>query len=75
MPVVNFEFPSEVKKVIEMYPNVKWGDIVQTAIWDVAKKIELSDLLTKSSRFKHKDVREIDDLIKEGLLERYISNE
>lgn len=65
--------PDELHKVVKKHSEIKWSEIARKAMWEQAKKLELMDAITKKSKLKEKDIMEIDEKVKAGLLKRYLN--
>jgi len=75
MPNITLSIPEDLYKLIKNHPEIKWSQVARKAIWNYAKKLELMDKLLETSKIAEEDVREIDQLVKEALLEHYEGNE
>lgn len=75
MPNITLSIPEDLYQLIKNHPEIKWSQVARKAIWNYAKKLELMDKLLETSKFAEEDVREIDQLVKEALLEHYEGNE
>jgi len=65
--------PDELHVVVKKHSEIKWSEIARKAMWEQAKKLELMDAITKKSKLNEKDVLEIDEKVKAGLLKRYLN--
>jgi len=65
--------PDELHQVVKKHSEIKWSEIARKAMWEQAKKLELMDAITKKSKLNEKDVLEIDEKVKAGLLKRYLN--
>jgi len=65
--------PEELHVVVKKHSEIKWSEIARKAMWEQAKKLELMDAITKKSKLNEKDVLEIDEKVKAGLLKRYLN--
>ena len=75
MPNITLSIPEDLYRLIKNHPEIKWSQVARKAILNYAKKLELMDKLLEMSKFEEEDVREIDQLVKEALLEHYEGNE
>ncbi len=75
MPNITLSIPEDLYQLIKNHPEIKWSQVARKAIWNYIKKLELMDKLLETSKFAEEDVREIDQLVKEALLEHYEGNE
>ena len=72
MPNMTLAIPEELHKIVKKHSEIKWSEIARRAMWDQAGKIEILDKLTSKSNLSKKDIIEIEQKVKEGLLERYL---
>lgn len=73
MPNMTMAIPEELHVVVKKHSEIKWSEIARKAMWEQAKKLELMDAITKKSKLNEKDVLEIDEKVKAGLLKRYLN--
>jgi len=73
MPNMTMAIPDELHVVVKKHSEIKWSEIARKAMWEQAKKLELMDAITKKSKLNEKDVLEIDEKVKAGLLKRYLN--
>lgn len=73
MPNMTMAIPDELHQVVKKHSEIKWSEIARKAMWEQAKKLELMDAITKKSKLNEKDVLEIDEKVKAGLLKRYLN--
>lgn len=71
MSKITFDIPSEVRSVLVKHSEIQWDQIVNNALWQYAKKIQLMDRLITKSKLTKKDVSEVDHIIKGELLKKY----
>ncbi|MCX6803259.1 MAG: hypothetical protein NTY48_01670 [Candidatus Diapherotrites archaeon] len=72
MPNMTMAIPNELHQVVKKHSEIKWSEIARKAMWEQARKLELMDAITKKSKLNEKDVMEIDEKVKAGLLKRYL---
>ena len=72
MPNITLSLPSELHRFIKKHNEINWSEIARRAISTQAKKIQLMEHLVKNSEFTEKDIDELDNKIKAGLLKRYL---
>ncbi|HPM85931.1 MAG: hypothetical protein WC290_04120 [archaeon] len=72
MPNMTMSIPTELHQVVKKHSEIKWSEIARKAMWEQARKLELMDAITKKSKLNEKDVMEIDEKVKAGLLKRYL---
>ena len=72
MPNMTLALTDELHSVVKKHKEIKWSEIARRAMWEQAKKLELMDAITKKSRLSEKDVMEIDEKVKKGLIKRYL---
>ena len=72
MPNMTLAVPDELHSVVKKHSEIKWSEIARKAMWEQARKLELMDAITQKSKLKEKDVMELDEKIKAGLLKRYL---
>jgi len=65
--------PDELQAVVKKHKEIKWSEIARKAMWEQARKLELMDAITKKSKLNNKNVLEIDEKVKAGLLKRYLN--
>lgn len=68
---MTLSIPQELHKVMKKYSYIKWSEVVRQAIWQRAKDLELLEKLAAKSTLTMKDVEELDEIIKEGLVKRH----
>jgi hypothetical protein len=73
MPNMTMAIPKELHQVVKKHSEIKWSEIARKAMWEQARKLELMDAITKKSKLNEKDVMEIDEKVKAGLLKRYLN--
>ncbi|MBT4191823.1 MAG: hypothetical protein HOE11_00795 [Candidatus Diapherotrites archaeon] len=73
MPNMTLAVPDELQAVVKKHKEIKWSEIARKAMWEQARKLELMDAITKKSKLNNKDVLEIDEKVKAGLLQRYLN--
>lgn len=73
MPNMTMAIPNELHQVVKKHSEIKWSEIARKAMWEQARKLELMDAITKKSKLNEKDVMEIDEKVKAGLLKRYLN--
>ncbi len=73
MPNMTLAVPNELQTVVKKHKEIKWSEIARKAMWEQARKLELMDAITKKSKLNNKDVLEIDEKVKAGLLKRYLN--
>jgi len=73
MPNMTMAIPNELHQVVKKHSEIKWSEIARKAMWEQARKLELMDAITKKSKLNEKDVLEIDEKVKAGLLKRYLN--
>ena len=73
MPNMTMAIPNELHQVVKKHSEIKWSEIARKAMWEQARKLELMDAITKRSKLNEKDVMEIDEKVKVGLLKRYLN--
>jgi hypothetical protein len=69
---MTMSIPTELHQVVKKHSEIKWSEIARKAMWEQARKLELMDAITKKSKLNEKDVMEIDEKVKAGLLKRYL---
>jgi len=62
-----------LQAVVKKHKEIKWSEIARKAMWEQARKLELMDAITKKSKLNNKNVLEIDEKVKAGLLKRYLN--
>ena len=73
MPNMTLAVPKELQAVVKKHKEIKWSEIARKAMWEQARKLELMDAITKKSKLTNKNVLEIDEKVKAGLLKRYLN--
>lgn len=73
MPNMTMSIPTELHQVVKKHSEIKWSEIARKAMWEQARKLELMDAITKKSKLNEKDVMDIDEKVKAGLLKRYLN--
>jgi len=73
MPNMTLAVPNELQTVVKKHKEIKWSEIARKAMWEQARKLELMDAITKKSKLTNKNVLEIDEKVKAGLLKRYLN--
>lgn len=71
MPNITLSLPESVHKVVKKHGEIRWSEIARAAISSHAAKLELMDRIAVKSKLSMKDVEEINEKVKEGLLRRY----
>jgi hypothetical protein len=71
MPNITLSLPSELHKFVKKHNEINWSEIARRAISTQAKKIQLMEKLVENSNFTEKDIEELDNNIKSGLLKRF----
>jgi len=71
MPNMTLSIPEEIHSIIKDHNEIRWSEIARRAITQEAKKLKLMDKIASKSKLSMKDVKEIDEKIKEGLFKRY----
>ena len=71
MPNMTLSIPEEIHSIIKNHNEIRWSEIARRAITQEARKLKLMDNLASKSKLTMKDVKEIDEKIKEGLFKRY----
>ncbi len=71
MPNMTLSIPEEIHSTIKQHNEIRWSEIARRAIVQEAKKLKLMDNLASKSKLTIKDIKEIDEKIKEGLFKRY----
>jgi hypothetical protein len=66
---VNFtvSLPSELKKVLDKYPEMNWSEVARQAWKRKAEQLELLNQITAGSKATDSDVVEISRKIKAGM--------
>jgi len=57
-------------KMMRKHPEINWSEVARQAIQQKLKDLELLDKLTAKSKMTMKDVMELDEIVKKGLLQR-----
>jgi len=68
---VTFAVPEELHGIMRRHPEIKWSEIARKAMWEYARKLELMEKLTVTSRLSEKDVLELDKKVKAGMAKKY----
>ena len=71
MPNMTLSIPEEIHSVIKKHNEIKWSEIARRAITQEAMKLNLMDKIASKSKLTIKDIKEIDEKIKEGVFKRY----
>jgi hypothetical protein len=71
MPNMTLSIPEEIHSVIKKHNEIRWSEIARRAITQEAMKLNLMDRIASKSKLTMKDVKEIDEKIKEGIFKRY----
>ena len=71
MPNMTLSIPEEIHSVIKKHNEIKWSEIARRAITQEAMKLNLMDKIASKSKLTMKDIKEIDEKIKEGVFKRY----
>ncbi|MEK7670873.1 MAG: hypothetical protein AAB344_01465 [Bacteroidota bacterium] len=71
MSQMTIDIPSDIRAIMDSYPDVNWQQIARHSVSEHAKKLKLLDELTKNSTLTEADVEELDKKVKRGLAERY----
>lgn len=71
MPNMTLSLPEEVYSIVKKHNDIKWSEIARRAISEKALKLALLDKLTEKSKLTLKDIEEINEKVKKGLLAKY----
>ena len=71
MPNMTLSLPEEIYGVVKKHSEIKWSEIARRAISEKAMKLALLDKITSKSKLTLKDVEDINEKVKKGLLARY----
>ncbi len=71
MPNMTLSIPEEIHSIIKKHNEIRWSEIARRAITQEANKLKLMDVIASKSKLTMKDVKEIDEKIKEGIFKRY----
>lgn len=71
MPNMTLSLPEEIYGVVKKHSEIKWSEIARRAISEKAMKLALLDKITSKSKLTLKDVQEINEKVKKGLLAKY----
>ena len=71
MPNMTLSIPEEIHSVIKKHNEIRWSEIARRAITQEAMKLKLMDKIASKSKLTIKDIKEIDEKIKEGVFKRY----
>ena len=71
MPNITLSIPEELHNIVKKHAEIRWSEIARRAMWTQARKLQLMDSLVSKSKFTEKDVEELDQKIKAGLLKRF----
>ncbi|MEW5937195.1 MAG: hypothetical protein AB1665_05180 [Candidatus Thermoplasmatota archaeon] len=68
---MTLSLPEDVYRIVKEHGEVRWSEIARRAIADYAKRLALLDALTANSELTEKDIMELDEKIKAGILRHY----
>ena len=68
---MTLSIPGEVYSIVKKHNEIRWSEIARRAIINEAEKLKLIDKIASKSKLTMKDVIEINEKVKKGLLERY----
>ena len=71
MSNITLAIPEELHMIIRKHNEIKWSEVARRALWQQARKLQIMDKLVSKSEFTEKDVEELDNKIKAGLLKRF----
>lgn len=71
MANMTLSIPEDIHGIVKKHSEIRWSEIARRAIVSEAEKLELIDKITSKSKLTMKDVMEINQKIKKGLLEKY----
>ena len=74
MSQLTIDIPSDVKEIMDRYPEINWSVIAEHSLQEYARKLALADKLTEKSEFTEEDAMELDKRIKAGLAKRYAAH-
>lgn len=70
MPNVTLSLPEEIHTIMKKHREIRWSEIARAAIIDKVEKLDLMDRIASKSKLTMRDVKEINEKIKEGLYAR-----
>jgi len=59
--------PSELKQMLDRYPEMNWSEVARQAWKQKAEQLELLNRLTAKSKATDKDIEELGRLLKNGI--------
>ena len=71
MANITLALPESVHRIVKKHKEIRWSEIARSAISSHAAKLEIMDKIAAKSKLSLKDIEEIDEKVKEGLLRRY----
>lgn len=71
MANMTISYPDELKKLLDMYPEMNWSEVARQAWRKKAEALELVNKLTAKSKATDEDVEELGRLLKEGMARRH----
>ena len=71
MPNMTLSLPEEIYAIVKKHNDIKWSEIARRAISEKAVKLAVLDKLTSKSKLTLKDIEEINQKVKKGVLAKY----
>jgi len=71
MPNMTLAISSELHNFVKKHNEINWSEIARRAMTTQAKRIQIMEKLVANSDFTERDVEELDEKIKAGLLKRF----
>jgi hypothetical protein len=69
---ITLTIPEDIHKLIKKHNEINWSEIVRRTISKQVMKLEIMDAITSKSKLTLKDIQELNEKIKEGLLKKYV---
>ncbi|MFH1094687.1 MAG: hypothetical protein V1728_00540 [Candidatus Micrarchaeota archaeon] len=63
--------PSNIKAMLERYPEINWSEVARQAWSAKARQLELLNTLTSKGKASDKDIEELAVLLKRGIAKRH----
>lgn len=72
MANITLSLPESVHRIVKNHREIRWSEVARAAISSHARKLEVMDKMASKSRLTLRDVEEINEKVKEGLIRRYV---
>jgi len=72
MSKLTLEVPQELKTILDRYPEIGWERVAASALWNLARKVEIADGIVSRSTLTGTTATAIGREVKAGLARRYV---